>query len=92
MINPHNIQTGLPHESKIAIDPLRPAKVISFCVRLEGSVGDAFEKELFVSVEKEFRHRANSRVSCVCHVERYSVIPSEVEECLDVSRAMQSRD
>src|SRR6266704_1664595 len=82
MVNPHNIQTGLAHESKIAIDLLRSSEVISFCVRLERTVGNAFDKELFVSFKKEFRHRANSRVCHACHVERYSVIPSEVEESL----------
>ena len=75
MVNPHNIQTGLAHKNEIAIDLLRLAKVISFCVRLERTVGDAFDKELFVSVKKEFRHRANSRVCHACHVGRYSVIP-----------------
>src|SRR5580765_374297 len=71
MVNPHNVQTGLAHESKIAIDLLRSSEVISFCVRLERTVGNAFHKELLVSVKKEFRHRANSGVCHACHVERF---------------------
>ncbi len=68
MINPHNVQTDLAHESKIAIDLLRSSEVISFRVRLERTIGNAFDKELFVSFKKEFRHRANSRVCHACHV------------------------
>jgi hypothetical protein len=78
MVNPHNIQTGLTHENEIAINLLRPPKVISFCVGLKRTVGNAFNKKLFVSFEKEFRHRANSRVCHACHFERYSVIPSDL--------------
>src|SRR6516162_8752743 len=63
MVNPHYIQTGLAHESEIGINLLRSSEVISFCVRLERTVGNAFDKELFVSVKKEFRHRTDSRVA-----------------------------
>jgi hypothetical protein len=71
MVNPQNIETGLTHENQIAVNLLRPAEIISFCVRLERTVRNAFDKELFVSVKKEFRHRANSRVCHACHVERF---------------------
>ena len=60
MVNSHNIKTGLPHENEIAINLLRSSEVISFCVGLERTVGHAFNKKLFVSFKKEFRHRANS--------------------------------
>ena len=74
MVNPHNVKTGLTHENEIAINLLRSSEVISFCVGFERTVGNAFEKELFVALKKEFRHRANSQVCRLCHVGRF--IPS----------------
>ena len=70
MINSHHIQASPPHESQIDIDLLRPAKIISFGIRLERSVRNAFDKKLPVAVGKKFRSRANSRVGYGCHVER----------------------
>src|SRR6266496_2540726 len=62
MINPHEVQACLAHQSKIDIDLIRRPKITSIRVRLEWSVGDAFNKKLPVAFEKEFRDRANSRV------------------------------
>jgi hypothetical protein len=60
MVNPHKIQTGLAHEREVKIDLLRPAKMVPFGIRLERTVGNAFDEKLFVAIEKEFRSRTNS--------------------------------
>jgi hypothetical protein len=62
MINAHNIQSGLSHEREIDIHLLGPTEIVPFGVRLEGTVRDAFDEKLFVTFQKEFRRRANSRV------------------------------
>src|SRR6266568_3056231 len=62
MINSHNVETDLMHEGKIGIDLLGSSKIISFRVRLEGTVSNAFDKKLFVAFEEEFCDCANSRV------------------------------
>ena len=62
MINPHEVQACLAHQSKIDINLIRRPKITSIRVRLEWSVGDAFNKKLPVAFEKEFRYRANSQV------------------------------
>ena len=70
VVNSNKIQTSLAHESEIDLDLLRPPKIIPFAVRLKGTVSDTLNKELFVTLEKEFRSRVNSRVWRLCHVER----------------------
>src|SRR6266480_4026316 len=70
MVNSHNIQTSLAHERQIGIDLRGLAKIVSFRVRLERSVSDAFNKKLPVTVEKELCNWSNSRVCRTCHVER----------------------
>jgi len=70
VINPHNIQAGLSHEGEIDIHLLGRTEIVSFGVRLERTVGDAFDEKLFVTFQKEFRRRSNSRVLSRGHVER----------------------
>jgi hypothetical protein len=60
MINPHQVQTGLTHERKVAIYLFRAPEMISLRVRLKRPVGHAFDKKLPLAFEKEFRDRANS--------------------------------
>jgi len=62
MVNPHNIETNLAHECKIDVHLLRSSEVIFFGVRLEGSIRDSLHKKLSVTLKKEFRDWANSRV------------------------------
>jgi hypothetical protein len=70
MVNPHNIQTSLAHETEIDIDLLRPPKIVSVVVRFERTVSDTLNKELSVTLEKEFRSRPNSRIRNRHHVVR----------------------
>ena len=62
MVNPHKIQTSLAHEREVKIDLLRPAKMVPFGIRLERTVGNAFDEKLFVSVEEKLRSGSDSRV------------------------------
>ena len=62
MVNPHNIETNLAHERKIDVHLLSSSQVIFFGVRLEGSIRDSLHKKLSVTLKKEFRDWANSRV------------------------------
>src|SRR5438046_7928887 len=81
MINPHNIQAGLSHQGEIDIHLLGPTEIVSFGVRLEGTVRDAFDEKLFVTFQKEFRRRANSRILSRCHVERSRDISRSMFSC-----------
>src|SRR5260370_24862303 len=56
VINPHQVQATLAHQSKIDIDLLRSSQIISVRVRLKGSVSDAFDKKLLVPFENKFRY------------------------------------
>ena len=62
MINPHYVDADLAHQRQIGVDLFRLPEIISFCVRLERSVGNPFKKKLLVALEKEFRDCANARV------------------------------
>ena len=81
MINPHNIQAGLSHEREIGIHLLGPTEIVSFGIRLEGTVRDAFDEKLLVTFQKEFRRRANSRILSRCHVERSRDISRSMFSC-----------
>ena len=88
MIDPNNIETNLAHQGEIDIDLLGPSQVVPFGVRVERTVRNAFNKKLIITLQKEFRRRANSRVPSCCHVER-SRLPSRsfirrLETSLDV--------
>src|SRR5206468_10549381 len=80
VINSDKIQTHLAHEGEIHLDLLGPPKIISIGVRLERTVSDTLNKELFVLLEKEFRSRSNSRVWRLCHVKRS--LPLLRDRCL----------
>src|SRR5712691_605864 len=62
MIYTHYVQTGLAHHTKIDIHLLRPAESVSVGVGLKWAVGRAFDEELAIAFEKEFRNGANPRV------------------------------
>src|SRR5947209_11451214 len=67
VINPHQIQTSLPHQRKIGIKLLRPPEVVAISVRLERTVSHAFHEEFFVAFEEEFCSGTNPRVYDGCH-------------------------
>ena len=54
MINSHNVEARLPHQCQIGIDLFRPADIISFCIRFERSVRDAFNKNFRSPSKKNF--------------------------------------
>src|SRR5262249_7694937 len=70
VINAHNVQAGLSHECQIQIDLLGPSEIGPFRVRFERTVGDTFDEEFLVTLQKEFRRWANSLSCHRCHVER----------------------
>src|SRR4029077_16247233 len=84
VVNAHEVQTSLTHESEVDVDLLGPAKVVPFGVRLERTVSDAFNKKFFVALEKKFRSRANSRVRNRCHIERSLPLPRDQSSVLVV--------
>src|SRR5438046_10309694 len=67
MINPNNIQAGLSHQGEIDIHLLGPTEIVSFGVRLEGTVRDAFDEKLVVTFQKEFRCRGSLRILRRCY-------------------------
>ena len=70
MINPQHVQTDLAHHPKIDIHLLRPTESVSFLVRFKRAVGRAFDEELAIAFEKEFRSSANPLVCWIRHSER----------------------
>ena len=96
MINPHDVQADLAHQRQIGIHLFGPAEIISFRIRLERTVRDAFDEKLSVAFEEKFRDRANSRgfaVSC----QRSSISPCCSErrisnDFLNCSRRNDSQD
>src|SRR5215471_10797676 len=70
MINSHNVHTRLAHQRQIGIHLFRSADVVPIRIRLKRTVRDAFNEKFPVSVEEELRSGSDSRVCCLCHVER----------------------
>src|SRR5215471_16091814 len=84
MIDSHNVHARLAHQRQIGIHLFRPANVIAIPIRFEGTVRDTFNEKLPVSVEEELRSGSDSRVCCLCHVER-------VDTSLDVFFALDGK-
>ena len=62
MIGPDQVEADLAHERQIFLYLFGMTEIVAFCVRLERSIGNAFNKKLPVTFKEKFRDRADPRV------------------------------
>src|SRR4029453_11640736 len=70
IIDSHNVDSEFAHHAQIQSGLLRGSDVEALPIRREGPISDSFQKKLSITLKKEFRDRANSRVCCPYHVKR----------------------